>query len=90
MNRSYRAPSASLIAEAESPLMLSSELPELPGGNGVIELPPIPMKKDEYAPPSVSIEEGPDDILMASGDGDLTEGGWGDGTDIEMPPIPMG
>lgn len=100
MQNRYIAPRLTLYSTVEDALMLSSELPSRPGGNsGTIELPPIPMRTDEYAPPAISLEDAPTDILMDSNDGDnsggavgdlLGAGIWDSDTNIEFPPKPMG
>ncbi len=97
MDNRYTAPTLSLCGEARDILMLSGNLPGVPGGDGdgAIELPPIPMNaRQEYSAPSASYQYTPDDILMDSdneGSGGIFGGGiWGGSTDIEMPPIPMG
>ena len=94
MDNRYTAPSLTLCGEARDVLMLSTNLPGVPGGgNGEIELPPIPMSsKEEYSAPAASYQYTPDDILMDSvNDGGSTgSGSWGGSTDIEMPSIPMG
>ena len=99
MQNRYIAPRLTLYSAVEDALMLSSELPPRPGGNsGTIELPPIQMRADEYAPPAISLEDAPTDILMGSNDGDnsggdasdlLGAGVWGSDTNIEFPPKPM-
>lgn len=94
MQNRYIAPRLTLYRAAEDNLMLSSELPSKPGGDGTIELPPIQMRADMYTPPSVSIEDAPTDILMGSvegGSGSVGDllGGWGEDTGIEFPIVPQ-
>ena len=92
MRNGYATPNMTLFAHAEDAMMLYSNAGGA-GGDGAIELPPIPMKQESsYTPPSLAGEEAPTDILMASGEvsGGGDGGMWGDGSaDIEMPLIPM-
>ena len=97
MENRYTAPSLTLYGEARDILMASVNLPGNPGGgNGTIEMPPIPMStQEEYSAPAASYQYTPDDLLMQSenegGSGGISGSGiWGGSTDIEMPPIPMG
>ncbi|MBQ8174015.1 MAG: hypothetical protein IJ009_01290 [Clostridia bacterium] len=96
MQNRYTMPNMIFYTNAEDILMLSSETPGGGGsGSGAIELPPIPMNASEsYAPPALSVEDMPTDILMESDEessgGLLNGGSWGGNTNIELPPMQMG